>query len=117
MECVNCKRALGAEAKVLPFFVDDCATETSDRAKREAWCPRCFAYKRALMEPARFWPGTFVPIVCCSCHVESVDHAHKQCLQCGSRSILALAPDPEVGLGDTGGRTKLMLGAVQRTAS
>lgn len=88
--CVSCGRAVGAEPKIAPVFVTDADSEGI--AKREVWCPRCFAFKRAPMEPERFHPQSMGPVICSPCGYESLAQGRHNCSQCGSRFILDLPP-------------------------
>jgi len=79
--CCNCHCPLGDEAGELPVTVDD-----------ETWCPQCFAWKRAPMEPARF-AGAVRAVKCGGkCGLASVAFAAAECGQCGSRAVVELPP-------------------------
>ncbi len=95
-QCASCKRDVGAEAGRLPFFVDDCASEPGEKAKHEAFCPQCFVYVRSPREPHRFRPGTFVPLRCAKCKLESVAIGSDFCGNCGARTVILLPPLPNV---------------------
>lgn len=84
-ECASCKRPVGKEVGVIPFFCDD-------GAKHEAFCPQCFVYVRAVREGARFAAGTFLPICCATCSLQSVAIGADVCGQCRSRSIVVMPP-------------------------
>src|SRR5579859_7766014 len=90
--CVSCACELGVEVKVLPFFVDDCATARGDdgAAKHEPFCPQCFVYVRSPREPERFMPGAFAAIKCGKCGLTSVAPGHVICGQCRSRNVVML---------------------------
>jgi hypothetical protein len=95
-KCASCKCDVGAEVGIIPFFVDDCARESSEKAKHEAFCPRCFVYVRSPREPDRFRPGTFLPVACAKCGKQSVAIGSDSCMQCGSRNVVMLPPQPGV---------------------
>jgi hypothetical protein len=89
-QCASCARDVGKEVGVIPFFCDDGGGGAG--SKHEAFCPQCFVYVRALRETHRFMPGTFVPIRCASCALESVSVGSDTCGQCRSRSVVVLPP-------------------------
>lgn len=99
MECVNCKCPLGPEAGEMPFTAHD----------GETWCPQCFGHKRAPMEPARYYPPGYNAVKCASCGLITVAIGSFACTQCNSTHTVLLPAKPEVGLGDTGGMTKVFL--------
>jgi hypothetical protein len=88
--CASCKKDVGKEAGVIPFFCDDGGGGAG--AKHEAFCPQCFVYVRSLREAGRFRPGMFVPIRCSSCKLESVAIGADECGQCRSRNVIVLPP-------------------------
>ena len=85
--CINCHDPVGPEAKEIPFVV-------VDGSNRETWCPACFAYHRAPMEPKRFYPGAFGAIRCSRCGMTTVDCGMGTCGQCGARAVLTVPPKP-----------------------
>lgn len=91
-QCAACKCDVGKEAGKIPFFVDDSASTTGERAKHEAFCPQDFVYVRSPREPERWRPGQFVPVKCSSCGLESVSIGRGSCMQCGSRAVVVLGP-------------------------
>lgn len=94
--CASCKRDVGVEAGQVPFFVDDCASTSGEKAKHEAFCPTCFVYVRSPREPGRFPPGVFVPMKCARCGLSSVAVGSLSCMQCSSRHVVLLPPEPGV---------------------
>lgn len=89
--CASCACDVGKEAKKVPFFVDD-GGNAGEKSKTEAFCPACFVYVRAPKEPMRFRAGTFIPIRCKSCGLDSVSIGVDTCMQCGKPHIDILAP-------------------------
>lgn len=77
-ECANCHCELSAEAKELPFHVDE-----------ETWCPQCFVWKRAPMEPDRFM-GMLKAVHCMRCGMISVDMGRGACSQCNAAIAIEL---------------------------
>lgn len=92
--CASCKREVGKEAGVIPFFCDDGGG--GDGSKHEAFCPTCFVYVRALREQGRFAPGLFAAIHCARCGLDSVAIGENKCGQCRSLHVVVLPPVPGV---------------------
>lgn len=88
--CCACRREIGVAAKVTPFSVND-----GEGGPYESFCPTCFVFARAPLEPHRFHQGAFVPVKCGACGVESVAIGQDACGQCGSRTVVVL-PRPLV---------------------
>lgn len=91
LECKNCscpvgERETGASPKVLPFRVD------GGNNDYETFCPCCFVYKRAPLEPGRFTPGAFAPVHCGNCGWDSVATGLLKCILCGNHHVLLLPP-------------------------
>lgn len=83
--CCGCKKPLGQEANCLPIV----AQAADEEGPMEAWCPTCFVYQRALLEPGRW--GAIAPAKCSRCGVESLLHGHgTKCGSCGSRTVIVL---------------------------
>lgn len=91
--CASCGCDVGKEAGKIPFFVDDSAT---GGGTHEPFCARCFVYVRSPREPQRFRPGTFIPLKCCKCGLESVGVGLPACIQCRSVHVIVLPPEPGV---------------------
>lgn len=103
--CVNCGDPLNVRAGELPFFVRDDAGD--GRGKNEAWCPQCFVWHRAPLEPERFQPyrphtnfGGYRAIRCTrpGCALTTVDTGARACSQCGERRVLDLPAKPYAGV-------------------
>jgi hypothetical protein len=86
--CVNCHVPLGDGPKRAPVHVDN------GEGVSEQFCPRCFTYRRARMEPARFSSRRLAALLCSRCGWESADFGRGVCGQCGSRFVAALPPVP-----------------------
>ncbi len=93
-KCASCKCDVGKEVGIIPFSCDDGAGGAD--SKHEDFCPRCFAYVRALREQTRFQPWMFIPIKCGSCGLQSVAIGSETCGQCRSRRVVVLPPSPGV---------------------
>jgi hypothetical protein len=78
--CENCQCDLGVEVKELPVHVEE-----------EVWCPQCFVWKRAAMEPERFM-GDLKAVHCMRCGMVSVDFGRGACGQCGASIAISLPP-------------------------
>lgn len=91
-ECCNCKTLLGVPAKVLPFTVSE--DGGAGGGKAEVFCPQCFVYKRAALDPVRFTPGAYAPIHCTICGLQSVAIGDLKCMQCRRHSVVVLPPKP-----------------------
>lgn len=89
-QCASCKRLVGKEAGVIPFFCDDGGGGAG--SKHEAFCPQCFVYVRALREQGRFRPGMFAAVKCTACSLESVAIGELACGQCRSPRVIELPP-------------------------
>ncbi len=96
MKCASCKCEVGKEAGKIPFLVDDHANVDGEKAKHEPFCPTCFVYVRSPREANRWPPGYFVPLHCGKCGLESVAMGQDACMQCGSRIVVVLPPQPNV---------------------
>ena len=89
MECVNCKCAVGIDAKQIPFQTGD----------GEIWCAQCFCFKRAPIDPLYYAPN-YIPLRCNNCGLTCVDCGRGLCNQCNSRNAVPLGPRPEVAKDD-----------------
>ena len=90
--CCNCASTVGAPVKVHPVQV----TSYDGVGRLECWCPRCFVWKRMLLEPER-WNASFTAAVSCQfCGAVSVcftvQRGRAQCGACGAAGALMLAP-------------------------
>jgi hypothetical protein len=85
LECAHCKAALGAEAKRAPVSTCDV-----HGGSLETWCPQCFAWVRAPMEPARYFADAMTPLSCALCGWESLALGAPRCVQCRSTLTVAL---------------------------
>lgn len=71
---------MGDKAKVLAVMVDG-----------EAWCPTCFCFKRANMEPGR-WRAA-APVQCSACSTLTASFGpYPTCGACLSRAVLIVVP-------------------------
>lgn len=87
--CRACKKPLGQEPKVLPMQ----CSPADDASKVEDWCPSCFAYKRAPLEPGR-WPHVMA-LHCGACSFESLHIGGiPKCGNCGAAGVVLLPPAP-----------------------
>lgn len=84
VECKACRAPLGDGPKVAPFFVDQ------EGQNREPFCPPCFVYVRAPLEPLRFAGGAFTPVHCGSCGWDNVAVGRIACGQCGGPHVIVL---------------------------
>lgn len=91
-KCASCKKDVGVEVGIAPFFVDASASTPGEKAKHEAFCPTCFVYVRSPREPQRFMPGMYVPVKCAKCGLTTVAIGSDACGQCGSRHVVMLPP-------------------------
>jgi RNase P subunit RPR2 len=97
IDCANCHTPLGDAAKRAPVHVDDAAG-----GARELFCPRCFVYVRAPLEPVRFAENVLTPLSCTSCGWESVALGAARCAQCRSTLVVALGSPVRVVLSQPG---------------
>lgn len=80
LECSECHCPMGDKAKVLAVMVDG-----------EPWCPTCFCFKRANMEPGR-WQAA-APVQCGACRSLSTSFGpYPTCACCQSRAVLIVVP-------------------------
>lgn len=84
-ECCNCHCPVGSGPKVLPVSVDK-----NDDEDRETWCPTCFVYHRAPLEPGR-WPA-IAPLQCLACGTTCLTFGPMRCTSCKSVNVLIVAP-------------------------
>lgn len=90
--CIHCQHPVGLSEGVIPFHATD------EDGTSETWCPQCFVWHRAPMEPERFPERVanthtgFRAIRCTSpkCGLESVDPGIGRCLHCGCSSLTVL---------------------------
>ncbi len=85
-----CGCDLGMEVKNLAFYVNDGSGVGG--GKVEAFCAQDFVWKRAPMDPVRFFADAYQAIKCAKCGVVSVDCGLGQCGQCGWRVQIVLPP-------------------------
>lgn len=64
-QCCNCRAWLGPSHKVSPMLVDEGDPKSATSNTRRAWCPTCFVFKRASLEPGR-WTA-IAPVQCANC--------------------------------------------------
>jgi hypothetical protein len=87
--CCNCSSTLGPSNKMQPTNVDG-----------ELWCPRCFTWKRANLEPERFNSSQTVAAQCQFCGWKVVCFGigpgqRLTCNHCGRGGCMPLMPDPD----------------------
>ncbi len=87
--CCNCASAVGPEAKVQPTSCDG-----------EIWCPRCFTWKRAALEPERFNSSQTAAVRCQFCAWVTISFGARPgmgliCSHCRSPGALRIPIDPE----------------------
>lgn len=83
--CYCCAKPVGDAAKVWPMRVTQ-----ADGGPCETWCPTCFVWKRAAMEPGR-WQAA-APLLCADCGFETVSLRGLVCTRCKSRKVLIAGP-------------------------
>lgn len=93
--CCNCGSSVGDSVKVQPTRVVD----ADGKGPGEVWCPRCFVWKRMLLEPERFNASHVVAARCQFCHYLMVspggDGRGVHCSNCGRGGAMMLRPSPE----------------------
>ncbi len=89
LTCVNCRALVGGETGEIPMCVPDARGGDS-----EVWCPQCFTWKRAPLEPHRFHWDSIAAVRCGRCGVIAVDFGRGDCPQCSARMVTALPPKP-----------------------
>jgi len=102
IQCVNCHEELGPEKKIQPTQVDD--GDGDPEAKKEWWCPPCFVWHRALLDPARHGSDPLQPLsakCCAACGWTTVDFGRGCCGMCGMGIRAVMGPKPGVGLSET----------------
>jgi len=55
--------------------------------KPEAFCPQCFCWTRAPLEPERYYPGQYLPVRCDRCGVVAVSIGEAHCMTCTAKGI------------------------------
>ncbi len=85
-ECCCCKKPVGPEVKVYPV-----QTTADDGSEPEVWCPVCFVFKRAGLEPGR--REAAAPVFCMNCQHETLT-LDGTCANCKARgrALRILAP-------------------------
>jgi hypothetical protein len=91
MTCTYCRGVVGGDSGELPIHVPD---ERGD--KNETWCPQCFVWRRAPLEPHRFHASAMAAVKCARCGVTSVDFGRGACSQCLAVLVVVLPPKPIV---------------------
>lgn len=84
LSCCSCKRPVGAGSKQVPVFVDD------DSGPHRPWCPTCFVFRRAPMEPGRW--REVLPVQCGACGSTSTAFGIATCGSCSSRRVIIIVP-------------------------
>ena len=85
--CVNCRGPVGGDTGEIPMRVSD-----ERGGEHEVWCPQCFTWKRAPLEPHRFHWDSIAAVKCGRCGVTSVDFGRRACPQCLAPLVTALPP-------------------------
>jgi len=93
-ECCNCHKQVGEKAKVFPVRAS--AADAPDVGSAvETWCPNCFVYHRAPLEPGR-WHNVFC-VQCGNCGTQSLLYGHRAtCPACASNALVVLPPAPVI---------------------
>lgn len=95
-KCCNCASSVGPAARVSPVFVTDKEVGAADGPKRECWCPRCFVWKRMLLEPERFDARFVTAVTCQFCGFASVCFTTRKggadCGYCGRGGAMLIRP-------------------------
>ena len=84
--CINCREPVGQDTGVVPLRVPD-----ERGGDEETWCPQCFVWKRALLEPHRFHWDSITAVKCARCGAISVDFGRRACGQCLAPHVMTLS--------------------------
>lgn len=79
--CCNCALQIDC-VTVIPFTTTD-----GEGGKREVWCPQCFCWHRAPLEPERYYPGQFLPVRCDRCGIVAVSVGDPHCMTCSAHGL------------------------------
>ena len=85
--CVHCQAPVGGDTGEIPMRVAD-----ARGGDEELWCPQCFVWKRAPLEPHRFHWSAIAAVKCTGCGVVSVDVGRGACAQCSATRVFVLPP-------------------------
>lgn len=93
--CCNCSSPVGAAVKVQPTRV----IAADGKGPEETWCPRCFVFRRMLLEPERFNASHTCAARCQFCHYVMVcpggDGEGLHCSHCGKHGAMLIRPSEE----------------------
>lgn len=80
--CVNCAMQLD-NVTVIQTVAND-----GEGGKPEVWCPQCFCWHRAALEPERYYPGQFLPVRCDRCGIVAVSIGNEaRCMTCTGKGL------------------------------
>ena len=91
IQCVNCRETVGGDTRQVPLRIPD-----ERGGAEETWCPQCFVWKRALLEPHRFHWHSIAAVKCGRCGAISVDFGRRACSQCFAPFLMVLPAKPVV---------------------
>jgi hypothetical protein len=83
LECKNCHEPVGDGPKIMPMRVD------GGNDDWEIFCPQCFVFVRAALEPLRF-SGRYAAVHCSGCGFDSIANGIMRCGYCARRTALII---------------------------